>query len=206
MTTRAVAAAAAVQPPAIYRLFTDKQGLVDAATTHVFAGYLQAKGQLPLTDDPVEDLRRGWDLHTGFGLAHPAVYAAIYGSPRPGQGTEAERRAAEILAGLVHRIAVSGRLAVPERAAAQLVHSVGRGTTLSLLSLPEAQRDLTVLELAREMVINAVTVERVRAGFEGAPLTSAAVTLRALLPQAGDLSSAERRLLAEWLDRLSAVS
>jgi len=71
VTTRAVATAAGVQPPTIYRLFGDKVGLLDAVTEHGFRAYLADKGVA--SADPVADLRSGWDLHVGFGLANPAV-------------------------------------------------------------------------------------------------------------------------------------
>ena len=83
VTTRAVATAAGVQPPTIYRLFGDKVGLLDAVAEHGFQAYLADKGAGP-SADPVEDLRAGWDLHVGFGLANPGLYALMYGDPRPG--------------------------------------------------------------------------------------------------------------------------
>jgi AcrR family transcriptional regulator len=202
MTTRAVSAAAGVQAPAIYRLFDDKHGLLDAVTSHVFAGYLHSKASMPRGEDPVDDLRRGWDLHVGFGLAHPAVYAAIYGSPRPGAETPAERQAAEILAGLVHRIARAGRLALTEQAAAQLVHATGRGTTLTLIGLPPERRDPELAILARESAIAAVTTPAGPTAGRPAPAV-AAVTLRALLPEVTELTEAERHLMAEWLNRIA---
>src|ERR1039457_6104597 len=82
VSTRAVSAAAGVQAPAIYRLFGDKQGLLDAVATHGFAAYLNDKTDVKASDDPVEDLRAGWDLHIGFGLANPALYSLMYGEPR----------------------------------------------------------------------------------------------------------------------------
>src|SRR6476620_4467363 len=84
VTTRAVAAAAGVQPPTIYRLFGDKVGLLDAVAEHGFQAYLRQKGERPAAGDPVEELRAGWDLHVGFGLANPGLYALMYGDPQPG--------------------------------------------------------------------------------------------------------------------------
>lgn len=43
VTTRAVAVAAGLQPPAIYRLFGDKDGLLEAVAEHGFATFLAAK-------------------------------------------------------------------------------------------------------------------------------------------------------------------
>ncbi|MFC7739831.1 TetR/AcrR family transcriptional regulator [Nocardiopsis composta] len=80
-STRAVAAAAGVQAPTLYRLFGDKQGLLEALAAHGFERYLADKQELGATDDPVADLRRGWDLHVDFGLARPALYVLMYGTP-----------------------------------------------------------------------------------------------------------------------------
>ena len=43
VTTRAVALAAGVQAPTIYRLFGDKNGLLGAVAEHGFASYLARK-------------------------------------------------------------------------------------------------------------------------------------------------------------------
>jgi AcrR family transcriptional regulator len=105
VSTRAVSAAAGVQAPTIYRLFGDKQGLLDAVAVHGFTTYLRDKAELAHGDDPVEELRTGWDLHVKFGLANPALYALMYGEPRPGPTPPAPAAAAAILAGHLHRIA-----------------------------------------------------------------------------------------------------
>src|ERR1700704_3156555 len=105
VSTRAVSAAAGVQAPAIYRLFGDKQGLLDAVATHGFTTYLNDKANLKPTADPVADLRAGWDIPVGFGLANPALYSLMYGEPRPGAYPPAAVAAAEVLAALIHRIA-----------------------------------------------------------------------------------------------------
>src|SRR5258707_11431192 len=55
VSTRAVASAAGVQPPTIYRQFGDKQGLLDAVTEYVLQNYLQNKRRAAATDDPVQD-------------------------------------------------------------------------------------------------------------------------------------------------------
>ncbi|HEX2134255.1 MAG TPA: TetR/AcrR family transcriptional regulator, partial [Actinophytocola sp.] len=133
VSTRAVSAAAGVQAPAIYRVFGDKQGLLDAVASHGFETYLRSKTANPVTDDPVADLRRGWDLHVEFGLTNPALYALTYGDQRPGVEPPAARQASAILAGLIHRIAAAGRLRVPEAQAAHLAHAGGRGVTLTLI-------------------------------------------------------------------------
>src|SRR6476646_8134680 len=81
VTTRAVSAAAGVQPPTIYRQFGDMQGLFEAVARDTLATYAREKASRPLTNDPVEDLRRAWDLHIAFSLAHPDVFALLYSAP-----------------------------------------------------------------------------------------------------------------------------
>lgn len=201
VSTRAVGAAAGVQAPTIYRLFGDKQGLLDAVASHGFGTYLSTKTALPPGDDPVEDLRRGWDLHVGFGVENPAYYTLIYGEPRPGAQSPAARAAAVILAGQVRRIAEAGRLRVTEERAAHLIHSAGAGLTFELIGLPPEQRDPALSTLARESVIAAVTTDAPAGGPD--TVTGAAIALRAALPQLEALTGAERVLLDEWLGRIA---
>ncbi|MEV5746176.1 TetR/AcrR family transcriptional regulator [Actinoallomurus sp. NPDC052308] len=201
VSTRAVGAAAGVQAPTIYRLFGDKRGLLDALATYGFTAYLGRKTEREPSDDPVEDLRAGWDLHVGFGLANPALYALMYADPRPGAPPSAAVAAAEILAGHIGRIARAGRLKVGEERAAQLVHAAGSGTTLALIALPEEARDLGLSDLAREAVIAAITTDVPVPASRGP--VGAAVALRAVLPEATVLTEGEQTLLREWLDRVA---
>jgi AcrR family transcriptional regulator len=203
VSTRAVSAAAGVQAPTIYRLFGDKQGLLDAVAGHGVAEYLHAKTVRERDPDPVADLRRGWDLHVGFGLAHPALYALVFGGPRPGSESPAERQSAAVLAGMIRRIAEAGRLRVSEERAVHLVHSTGRGITLTLIGMAPERRDTALSEFARESVIATVTTDGPARTASGIGPVPAAVTLRAHLPELTVLSDAERRLLREWLDRVA---
>lgn len=203
MTTRAVSAAAGVHAPTIYRLFGDKDELLDAVVSHGLAAYLDSKVAQAPSGDPLEDLRRGWDLHVRFGLENPALYAAIYGSARPGgRRSAAERRANELLEGIVHRVAEAGRLAVPEERAVQLVHAAGSGTVLTLVGSSESGRDSELPALAREAVIAAITTDDPSGETGRSALVTAAVTLRAALAGLDELTGGERLLMAELLDRV----
>jgi AcrR family transcriptional regulator len=190
-----------VQAPTIYRLFGDKQGLLDAVASHAFSSYVRDKSALAKTDDPVEDLRHGWDLHISFGLANPAFYALMYGEPSPGGERPAAREASEILATFVRRIAEAGRLRVSEERAVHLVHAAGSGITFTLIGLPPEQRDPALSVLARESVLGAITTDV--PATTGNSLVGTAVALRAALPEATMLTEPERGLLAAWLDRIS---
>ncbi len=127
----------------------------------------------------------------GFGLGNPALYSLIYGDPRPGAPAPAAIAAADILAAHIRCIAEAGRL----------VHAAGSGTTLTLIGLPADRRDPALSHTARDPVIAAITTD-VPASAEPGP-AGAAIALRAVLPQTSALSAHERRLLEEWLDRIS---
>lgn len=66
LTTRAVAVAAGVQAPTLYRLFGDKSGLLDAVAEYGFLTYLKTKQAQVSGPDPLENLRAGWDRHIDF--------------------------------------------------------------------------------------------------------------------------------------------
>jgi len=204
VSTRAVCAAAGVQAPTLYRIFGDKHGLLEAVASNGFETYLRNKAALEQSADPVEDLRRGWDLHLGFGLAHPAFYTLIYGEPRPGVESPAAKAAAVVLAGQVRRIAEAGRLQVSEERAAHLIHAAGSGMTLTLIALSEDQRDPALSTLARESIIAAVTTDPPADPAPSAGPVSNAVALRSFLPHTTALTPTESALLADWLDRIVA--
>lgn len=157
ISTRAVATAAHVQAPTIYRLFGDKQGLLDAVAAHGFAAHIPQKRALEADGDPVDFLRAGWEVNISFALENPALYALIYGEPRPGVRVEAAEIAEKILADAIHQIAAAGRLRVDEALATQLVHAGGRGVALELLSRPPEERHPSLSTAGREAVIAAIT-------------------------------------------------
>ncbi|WP_433171828.1 TetR/AcrR family transcriptional regulator [Actinoallomurus sp. CA-150999] len=201
VTTRAVAVAAGLQAPAIYRLFGDKDGLLDAVAEYGFAAFLAAKHVDPDPPDPIEDLSAGWDLAVEFGLANPALYTLMYSEPTRA-ASAAHKAGMEILMGRIRRLAVGGRLRVDEELAAMIIHATARGAVLTWLSLPEERRDPALLTTLRESMLAAVT-NRQPAVREAGP-AGAARALRAALPEQTPLSDAERHLLSEWLDRLAA--
>ena len=74
ISTRAIAEAAGVGGPVLYRHFGDKNGLLRAVVDFGFDRYLSIKRATELTENPVDNLRNGWDTHVAFALDHPAVY------------------------------------------------------------------------------------------------------------------------------------
>ncbi|MEV5504736.1 TetR family transcriptional regulator, partial [Nonomuraea fuscirosea] len=201
VTTRAVAVAAGVQAPAIYRLFGDKEGLLEAVAEYGFTKFLASKRVDPDPPDPIEDLRAGWDLAVEFGLANPALYTLMYGEPST-FASPAFQAGMEILKGRIRRLAAGGWLRVGEELAIAIIHATARGAVLTWLSLPEERRDPVLLTTLRESMVTAVTV--LEPAVRDAGPAGAARALRAALPEQSILSGPERELLKEWLDRLAA--
>ncbi|WP_332112421.1 TetR/AcrR family transcriptional regulator [Streptomyces gossypiisoli] len=190
-----------MQPPAIYRLFGDKDGLLDAVAEHGFAAFLATKHVDPDPREPIEDLRAGWDVAVEFGLANPALYTLMYSEPT--RTTSAAFKAGmEILMGRIRRLAAGGWLRVNEELAAQIIHATARGAVLTWLSLPEDRRDPALLTALREAMVAAVTNQQ--PAVQDASPAGAARALHAALPEQTTLSSAEQCLLREWLERLAA--
>ncbi len=203
-TTRAVAAAAGVQAPTIYRLFGDKRGLLDAVALHSLKAYVASKATRPQSDDPVQDLREGWDMHVSFGLAHPGLFAILSGMAPSAPNSDAAQAGLDVLRRRVKNLALAGRLRTSEERAVDLLRSVGTGTVLTLLSQPAAQRDLGLSSAARETVISAIA-ETTSSPAPRGP-NAAAAALRASLDQISILTSGERLLLKELLDRIARDS
>ncbi|MFE6304647.1 TetR/AcrR family transcriptional regulator [Nocardiopsis sp. NPDC057823] len=200
VTTRAVSRAAGVQAPTIYRRFTDMNGLLEAVAVQGFETYLARKHALDLTDDPVQDLRDGWDLHVEFGLTHPAHYLLMYGPRTPGELSAAAHRSDERLRMLVERVAAAGRLTVTVETAATMIHSAGSGLTLDLIRTAAHQRDPGLPRRLREAVLSAVTGD---APPQAPGYTRHATALKAALGHTdGLLTAGEQTLLGELLDRI----
>ncbi len=211
VTTRAVSAAAGVQPPTIYRHFGDMQGLLDVAARETLALHVREQASRALTNDPVEDLRRGWDLHIAFGLAHPDAFALLYSAPSVAASVSAIHEGVAVLQGLVARIAETGRLRVDVDHATDLIHAAGTGVTITLAATPPEERDPRLSKSMREAILTAITLPASADSNRGPEAASSiervavhAVALRALLTEVPSvLSPAERQLLSDWLHRLA---
>lgn len=217
VSTRAVAAAAGITAPALYRMFDDKDGLLAELAAYGFEMYLADKREaLALTpDDPVADLYRGWDLHVDFGVRHPAFYMLMYGTVRPGRRPPAADEAHALLVRLLGRAADAGRLRVPVEQATRVIHAATTGATLALIGEVPSERDLTASARLRDTVIASVTTDSpASSASPGSDLASRALALDAALetaltaglPATGTgvpLRATETALLREWLQRLA---
>jgi len=207
VSTRAVSRAAGVQAPTIYRQFGDMQGLLDTVASHGFATYLASKRERETSHDPVEDLRRGWNLHIDFGVANPALYTLMYGYPRPDTPHPAAAEAQEMLCEHLRRIAEAGRLCVGVERAANMIHAAAVGVVLVLLGQGGARGDQTLAVATREAVLAAITTDPQTVSPHARPAPRSdvirhAVALKASLSQdARPFTTAERALFSEWLSR-----
>ncbi|MES0837030.1 TetR/AcrR family transcriptional regulator [Nocardiopsis tropica] len=207
IATRAVCEAVGVGAPVLYRLFGDKNGLLSALVDYGFERYLGAKRSAGHTEDPVADLRRGWDAHNGFALAHPAVYRLMF-SPHLAQVPGASKEAFSLLERTLVRCAAAGRLRVGPHRAAQAIMSANVGVALSMVSQPDVYTDPGLSHRVRDAVFAGLLTEDPVPGDAGPAepgAGAAALRLAALLSDGSDaLTGAESALLREWLDRIAA--
>ncbi|NAZ83516.1 TetR family transcriptional regulator [Kineococcus sp. R8] len=199
VTTRAVAQAAGVQAPTLYRLFGDKDGLVDAVAEHVMAAYVAGEaGAADGTGDPVADLRTAWDAHVDFGLANPELFALL-SAPGRRDPSPAAVAGIEVLRGRVHRLAAAGLLRVDEERAVTMIHAAGTGTVLALLEVPVDRRDAGLSAAVLDALLGALL--RAAPAVADAGPRALAIAFATAVPDLPGLSDAERALMAEWLDR-----
>ncbi len=208
VSSRAVAAAAGIQAPTIYRLFGDMRGLLDAVIAVTLAAYVREEAGRASTGDPVEDLRHGWDLNVAFGLANPAIYQLMYGDPRPGAVRSAVGEGGALLRALVARVAEAGRLRVGVDQAVLMIQAAGSGVTLTLLGTAPVERDPALSEVTREAILAAIIADEPapEATVGNGPNRAAqrAVALKAVLAEVrAEFTPGERTLLAEWLDAIA---
>ena len=207
VTTRGVAEAAGVQAPMIYRLFGDKDGLLEAVAEHVMATFVSAKAAVvqAASDgniDPLEDLRAGWLSQIDFGLANPSLFRLL-SDPERGLRSPAAQSGKRVLEARVHRVAVTGRLRVSEQHAVALIQAAGTGVIQTQLATPVPERDRSLGVSMYEAVLAQILTDAPTPADAGPIATT--VAFRAIAPQLDMLSDGEQRLLGEWLDRAVEV-
>ena len=209
VTTRAVAEAAGVQPPVLYRLFQDKRGLLDAVTEYGFALYLSEKCPPQPAEDPIQFLRDGWSRHVQFGLSHPELYLLMYADPHPRENGHSVPHAHPGLRAHMQGIAATGRLRLPVSLAADLFHGAACGVVMTLLAAAEENRDMALSQVACEAALASILNEL--PVTPDSTVAAAANMLRAQmlsadaqrLPAQSLFTRAETSLMLEWLARLT---
>ncbi|QDQ97709.1 TetR/AcrR family transcriptional regulator [Tomitella fengzijianii] len=198
VSTRAVCQAAGVGQPVLYRLFGDKDGLLAAVADQVWNEYLATKRAAVSSEDPIEDLRTGWDRHTAFALAHPHAYRLVFAtsmSARPAAADEAMG----LLQGILDRLAAQGRLRMTPADAARTVMAANSGVALAILLRPQQYPDTALSATMREATLQGILTD---AAAEPDAQRIAATTLQAGLQRSTRFSHAESALLHEWLGRV----
>lgn len=204
VSTRAVAARAGVQQPTLYRMFSDKQGLLAALATYGFEQYVASKHQAHArTGSLIEDLRAGWDNHVTFGLEQPHLYILMYAGGAAGELSAPAKEAYQALLTAMHQVAETGALRVPADLAAHMIQSAARGVTLRLIGNQDdgpARDELS--PHVRDAILAAILTET--PDSPAGSLAARALALNAALGEAGDiLTESETALLQEWLRRLA---
>jgi AcrR family transcriptional regulator len=203
VTTRAVADAAGVPAPTIFRIFGDKDGLMESVAERVMADYVATKSAQAAGEhgDPVEDLRAAWRTHIDFGLANPDLFVLL-AAPGRLQRSPATAAGADVLKTRVGRVAAAGLLRVSTDRAVGMIHAAGNGVVLTLLGTPEHERDTGLADAMFDAVLAGIL-----ASTTAPPTTELAaltVAFDAAVPGLPTLSDGERTLLTEWLARAIA--
>ncbi|QJU52666.1 helix-turn-helix domain-containing protein [Herbiconiux sp. KACC 21604] len=207
VTTRRVAEEAGTQPPALYRLFGDKDGLLEALADHVMAGYVASKTKLaPETagqGDPLADLRASYRMHVEFGLANPELFTLMIDPRRP--LTDAEAAGRDVLRSRVRRLAAAALLRVSEERAVEMISAAGNGAILCTLGSADPEKGFALgdamLDAVLAAIVESAELPSPEGSAGGAATLRGAVSLAALTPELPGLSDAERSLLGEWLGR-----
>ncbi|TKV57282.1 TetR/AcrR family transcriptional regulator [Nakamurella flava] len=207
LTTRAVAQAAGVQAPTIYRLFGDKDGLLEAVAEHVMGAYVAGKAATVAAAvaagvDPVEELRTAWFTQIRFGIEHPELHA-LMSDPERGRRSAAAQAGWQVLRERVVRVAAAGRLRVPVDRAIDMIGAAGNGAVLATLFRPPAERDPGLPAAMWEAVAAQILVAAADEGRSDGGALVAAISLRAAASELPALSDGERAVLVEWLDRVA---
>lgn len=150
LALRPLAAAAGTSTSAVYAMFTDKGGLVNAVLNDAFARFGADQAQLGVTDDPLEDMRLLGQHYRTWALANPALYEVMFSSgltlTNPANGDRvADDNTMKPLVDCVKRLMKTG--VVSDGDADQTAHSV-RASVHGFISLELAGEKHTNAEYA----------------------------------------------------------
>lgn len=150
LTTRAVCEKAGVKAPTLYHHFGDKGGLERALIQRGLAEFMQREGTPPVSADPLEQLRFGWDIALEFALKRPALYALIVQHARVEPALLADAYA--LMQARVQRLVDMGRFRGPVDTAARVVWAASQGAQ-SLVQQGASRKDV---EAVSDLLFDAV--------------------------------------------------
>jgi AcrR family transcriptional regulator len=200
-STRELYEAAGVAAPTLYHHFGDKEGLLAAVVEEAFATYLERKRTVRPTGDLLADFAAGWDMHVGFGVENPVLYALMYGRDEARHTRAAQTAEAELRRGL-DRLADAGllRTSVDEATAVTTAMAIGCVTQLNRTG------GSATGPLARSMR-TALMAELTGQSSEPDDVDHAARLLLARIGAApARFTPAEEALLRQWLQALTEHS
>ncbi|UUT35375.1 TetR/AcrR family transcriptional regulator [Microbacterium elymi] len=201
-STRELYEAAGVAAPTLYHHFGDKDGLLQAVIEEAFAAYLERKRAVPRSGDLLVDFAAGWEMHVGFGVENPVLYALMHDREEGRSATRTAQIAEEQLRLGLETLAEAGllRMDVDEAVAMTMAMAIGCVTQLN-------RRGGTATgPLARSMC-TALMAELTGHCSEPADAGQAARLVLARLSSASELfTSAEEALLRQWLRTLTEHS
>jgi AcrR family transcriptional regulator len=208
VSTRAICELAGVQAPTLYHHFGSKDGLLDAVVSHGFRQFLQDQQVATSDEDPIDVIRRGWDIHVRFGVQNPRFYAHIYGRVEAGKRCQVVADMEEMLLRALEPAARQGRISVSPAEAAAAILAASSGVTLRLITSSTDRVDWQLSNRVRDAMLESIsgTGKNRRGPNKETSVAAAAITLASLLDDSPTaLTGAETTLLRQWLGRLTAV-
>ena len=204
VSTREITERAGVRAPTLYHHFGSKRALLDAVVSHGFKEFLRSRRAGSDGNDPIEDVRAGWDSHVAFGLEFPGAYAHIYGNVTPGVPCGVTEDVRAHLLEALQPAAIQGRLLVSPAEAATRILAACSGVTLTLIQQPPAERDVGLSERMRESVLASISdLPRETSRVNTPAARQALESVAAAIDEAGStLTMGERTLMRELLARL----
>lgn len=153
LTTRAVCEAAGIRSPTLYHHFGDKDGLERALLQRGLADFMRRKQRASASDDPMQQLRDGWNVALEFALKRPAFYALLLHHVREQPALVAD--AYEQMRSRVQRLVDMGRFIGPVDTAARVIWAASQGA-LSLVHQGASRKEI---EAASDLLFDAVVAK-----------------------------------------------
>lgn len=196
-STREIYEMSGVAAPTLYHHFKDKDGLLEVVVEEVFAAYLERKRAVPVTGDLLVDFAAGWEMHVGFGLENPVLYAFMFG-PQKGQlSPTAQHAEAELRSGL-ERLAKAGILQLGLDEAAELTMAMAIGCVTQLIRNGGSATG----RMAQSMLAALISQLTGQAAKRDAADSAARTLLARLDAISGPFTPAETAMLGQWLRAL----
>ncbi len=128
LTTRAICDATGVTAPTLYHHFGNKDGLLAELVSQSFTDFMREKRSIPLSENVIEDLTRGWDTWIDFALSRPRMFRLMMDASAANPEITAESY--EIMKRLVDRASEAGELIIDTETASHLIWAASNGVLM----------------------------------------------------------------------------